>query len=230
MFITFDRSFSGFSSLTLDFLRNLDANNNRDWFAEHRKEYQKYLATPLKDLTKTLLPMILELDPEIIPVPNRHISRINRDTRFSSNKAPYWTNPWVAFRRPLENWYRAPTFFFEIHEVGYSYGMNIYKPFADTMRRFREKIDNDPERFLDITTFFRNSRSFKLETEKYKRKFPCVHTKAIESWYQSKDIEIVCRRKIDRLLFSPKLVNTMIDGFIQIKPLYDYLWAVTVLR
>ena len=229
MFKTSDRLFSGFSPQTLGFLKDLKANNNRIWFAEHRSEYLKYLANPLKDLTSSLLPMILELDPEIITAPNRHISRINRDTRYSKDKSPYWTNPWVAFRRPLENWFRAPTWFFEVHETGYSYGMNVYKPYSTTMRRFREKIDDDPDRFLHVTAFLKRSRSFRLETVKYKRAFPCPHSKTIEPWYRSKDIEVVCRRKIDRLLFSPKLVDTMLDGFVQMKPLYDYLWSVTVL-
>lgn len=226
---TSGRVFSGFSPSTLDFLRELKANNNRAWFAEHRSEYLKHLANPLKNLTASLLPMILELDPEIVPSPGRHIARINRDVRFSNDKSPYWTNPWFAFRRPLENWYRAPTWFFEIHETGYSYGMNVYKPYAETMRRFREKIDDDPDRFLDAVAFLKRSRSFKLETEKYKREHPCPHPKSIVPWYQSKDIEVVRRRKIDRLLFSPQLVDTMLDGFVRMKPLYDYLWSVTVL-
>lgn len=229
MLETFSDAFSGFSPSTLEFLRNLKANNNRSWFAEHRSEYRKHLADPLKSLTASLLPMILELDPEIVPSPSRHIARINRDIRFSKDKSPYWTNPWLAFRRPLENWYRAPTWFFELHESGYSYGMNVYSPYAATMRRFREKIDGDPERFLTTTEFLRKSRTFKLKTEKYKREFPCPHPKSVEPWYRSKDIEVVCLRKVDRLLFSPKLVDTLLDGFVRMKPLYDYLWSVTVL-
>lgn len=97
------------------------------------------------------------------------------------------------------------------------------------MRRFREKIDADPDRFLAVTAFLRQSRSFKLETEKYKREWPCDHPKTIRPWYQSKDIEIVCRRPIDRVLFSPKLVDKILDAFVRMKPLYDYLWTVTVL-
>lgn len=222
-------SFSGFSSRSLDFLRDLGVNNNKEWFAAHRSDYLKHVASPLKALTSSLLPAILELDPEIVSSPNRHISRINRDTRFSSDKSPYWTNPWVAFRHPLENWYQAPTWFFEIHATGYSYGMNVYKPSSATMRRFRMEIDNDPDRFLALTSFVRRSRSLMLETEKYKRQWPCLHSKAIEPWYQSKDIEIVSRHQPDRLLFSPKLIDTMLDCFSRLKPLYDYLWSVTVL-
>lgn len=220
-------TFTGFSPFTLAFLRDLKANNTRPWFAEHRSEYQDHLARPLKALAGDLLSMLLEWDPHLVPAPGRHVSRINRDLRYSNDKSPYWTNPWIAFRRPREDWYRTPTFFFEIHETGYSYGMNVYKPYADTMRRFRGKIDEDPARFLAVTDFLRKGRRFRLETEKYKRPSPCPHPKAVLPWWQSKDIDVVCRRPIDRPLFSPKLVDAILDAFVQMKPLYDFLWSVT---
>lgn len=223
-------SFEGFSRKSLTFLRGLENNNNREWFDAHRDEYHRYVAGPMKRLSAAILPMLRELDPGIDPRAYRHISRLNRDVRFSNDKSPYWTSPWMAFRHPLKEWYRAPTFFFEFHGTGFSYGMNMYAPLSATMKQFRDSIDAEPQRFRDTVAFLQKNRTIKIENTQYKRRFPCSHDKSIELWYQSRDIEIVARSEKCDLLFSPKLPDTMLFRFLQLKPLYDYLWSITFVK
>lgn len=217
--------FSGFSPETLDFLRELEKNNDRSWFAKNREDYVKNVAGPMKNLAAQLIPVVSELDPHILTDPKRIVSRIHRDTRFSKDKTPYWTHSWMAFRRPFENWFHFPTYFFEIHKEGYSFGMNIFRPSSTTMRRFREKIDEDPEGFEKRIGPIHRERSFKLETEKYKRLFPCEYREPVFSWYQSRFIEVISRRKPDKTLNCSKLVDRLADGFVRLKSLYDFLWS-----
>lgn len=86
---------------TLDFLTQLRANNSKDWFDQHRKQYDTAKADVIALLTDVLAGLE-RLDPAIA---ESHLDvksclfRINRDVRFSADKSPYkssfgaWFNP-----------------------------------------------------------------------------------------------------------------------------------------
>ncbi|MDR1383039.1 MAG: DUF2461 domain-containing protein [Planctomycetaceae bacterium] len=223
-------SFPGFSQQYLKFLHGLNANNNREWFAEHRNEYIEYLLEPMKRLVVALTPVMRELDPYVNTIPHRVVSRIYRDVRFSADKTPYRSRLWFAFRREVNCWTETPTYFFQIEESQYLFGMGMYAASSATMRCFREMIDDDPKQFAEIIAPIRKSRQLKLEEERYKRCLPSEHPAAIDAWYQSKTIALLARRKPDKTLFSPKIVTLLTDQFVLLKPLYDFLWQATVLR
>ncbi len=225
----FSNMFTGFVPRSLEFFHDLDRNNDRVWFAEHREEYDRFVLGPMTRLIADLVPMMLELDPRIVADPKRAIARIHRDVRFSNDKTPYWPYLWAAFRHDSNVWFHAPTYFFEIDGTGYSFGMNIYAPSAATMRRFREKIDIDPKAFLSVIDPIRRGRTFELKEDRYKRRLPCEHGPAIDPWYQSKSIAVLTEREPDKTLFSKKLVDLLMDRYVLLKPLYDFLWSVTVM-
>ena len=221
-------SFAGFTPQALKFFHDLDRNNDRQWFAEHREKYVQYVVEPMKRLVTDLTPMMLELDPKIVTDPNRAISRIYRDTRFAHDKTPYWPYLWAAFRHDSKAWFHAPTYFFSLEATHYSFGMNIYAPSAATMRRFRDKIDDDPQAFLRVIEPIRKNKRFHLKEARYKRRLPCEHGPVIEPWYQSKEIAVLTDREPDKTLYSKKLVDLLMDQYVLLKPLYDFLWSITV--
>ena len=79
-------------SIILQFLKELAANNNRDWFNSNRERYEAARAEFEKLLT-ALITRISAFDDSI-----RHLQatdctyRIYRDTRFSQDKTPYKTH------------------------------------------------------------------------------------------------------------------------------------------
>jgi uncharacterized protein (TIGR02453 family) len=216
--------FTGFTPNTLDFFRRLDKNNNREWFAEHKKEYVQYVAEPFKQLAAELAPMVKELDPLIFTDPRRTVSRIYRDTRFSHNKSPYRPNVWIAFKRSSECWTETPVFFFEVTATQYMAGMGMYQANAATMRNFRQLLDNAPQHFWEIIKPIRKNRAMKLEAEQYKRPLQCEHRKEILPWYQSKTFAVIGYYEPDKILYSAKLADFIIGKFLLLKPLYDFLW------
>ena len=225
--MTLSKRFPGFSPQALRFFHDLERNNNRQWFAEHRADYVQTIAEPMKQLAVELIPLVRELDPLIIPNPERAVSRIYRDTRFSNDKSPYRPNVWIAFRRETECWTQTPVFFFEIKEKEYWFGMGMYSASAAMMRNFRQQIDAHPAAFLQVIEPFRKSKTLRLESEQYKRRMPCEHPKAVVPWYQSKSISVIGIRPPDKMLFSSKIVNFLIGQFVLLKPLYDFLWKAT---
>ncbi|GHT37308.1 hypothetical protein FACS189427_10100 [Planctomycetales bacterium] len=216
--------FGGFTPKALDFFRRLDKNNSREWFTEHKKEYVQYVAEPFKQLAVELAPMMQELDPLVFTDPRRTVARIYRDTRFSHNKTPYRPNLWIAFKRNSECWTETPVFFFELTATQYMVGMGMYQANAATMRNFRQQIDNAPQYFWETIKPICRDKAMQLEAEQYKRLLPCEHRKEIIPWYQSKTFAVIGTYEPNKTLYNAKLTGFIMDKFVFLKPLYDFLW------
>ena len=71
------------------FLKDLSANNNRDWFNEHRAEYET-ARVEFENFLATVIARISLFDESIRGIqPKDCTYRIYRDTRFSTDKTPY---------------------------------------------------------------------------------------------------------------------------------------------
>ena len=220
--------FDSFSQKTLDFLRDIKANNNKGWFEEHKPYYLEYILEPLKNLVIELDSFMLTIDPyfETRPAINKTISRIYRDTRFSKDKSPFKSTMWITFKRPSKDWRDAPAYFFEIAPDSYRYGMGLYSASPDTMYRFREMIDKRPKEFLKAISFYSKQQIFAVEGEKYKRIFDENKPEEIQNWYQRRNLYLVCNRRIDNRLFKRDLIDDLIFGFGLLAPFYQYLWKI----
>jgi len=73
----------------LPFLRELAANNQREWFNEHKTRYQQ-LHSELLDFTDELIGALIPYDPLLIGVaPKNCLFRIYKDARYARDGAPY---------------------------------------------------------------------------------------------------------------------------------------------
>ena len=80
------------SSSTLQFLKTLEKNNNRDWFNEHKNLYLE-AKEEVELFVENLIQEIATFDEEILKIdPKKAVFRIYRDVRFSKNKIPYKTH------------------------------------------------------------------------------------------------------------------------------------------
>ena len=77
------------NQLIIDFLRDLVANNNRDWFAANKERYQTTLDA-FREEVAWFIARIGEFDERVkYLTPEDCLFRIYRDIRFSPNKLPY---------------------------------------------------------------------------------------------------------------------------------------------
>ena len=77
------------SSLILGFLRRVMANNNRQWFQEHKDEYAEAKASFEQGVTQAL-GRIAAFDTSVAHITLKDATyRFYRDTRFSPDKSPY---------------------------------------------------------------------------------------------------------------------------------------------
>lgn len=73
----------------LEFLTELSANNNREWFAENKERYQRCYSR-FVEFSAEYIRRLAELDPSLAVLqPKDCIWRIYRDVRFSHDKRPY---------------------------------------------------------------------------------------------------------------------------------------------
>ena len=68
------------------------------------------------------------------------------------------------------------------------------------------------------------NKRFELEGDQYKRILDDTQPEEIMTWYQRRNLYLVCNKKIDETLFSNKLVNELRKGFDLLVPFYHFLW------
>jgi uncharacterized protein (TIGR02453 family) len=75
------------------FLRKLEANNEREWFAAHRDEYHADVLEPARQFVTAAGARVRRFAPTVTADPRANgqgsISRIQRDVRFTADKTPY---------------------------------------------------------------------------------------------------------------------------------------------
>ncbi len=222
--------FTGFTQTGLDFLQNVKIHNSRQWFAENRTIYDNQLVKPFRALVEELTPTMLQIDQwfETKPAIGKTLSRINRDTRFSKDKSLYRDRLWLTFKRPSKDWKESPCYFFEIDPEGYRYGLGYYCVPKQTMDIFRDEINQDHNKFLQVINCVK--KPFELYGESYKRPLVKDLPPKIASWYNRKDLGVIASSNHIEDLFSKNLIQKLSKGFKQLIPLYDYLLKVEIIK
>lgn len=134
---------------TIEFLKNLKENNNKEWFDANRKIYEAVKADFL-GLVAQNLKDIEKLDARFAEVdPKKCIFRINRDVRFSKDKSPYKTNMGAGYSPGGKN---SPFAAYYFHlEPGNSFiGGGLWMPEAEQLKKVRQEIDYNYKDFKKI--------------------------------------------------------------------------------
>ncbi|MEO7996217.1 MAG: TIGR02453 family protein [Gemmatimonadaceae bacterium] len=150
-------SFEGFRPAAMTFLRGLKKNNRKEWFEEHRDDYEREIKGPLLALIEDVDVRLAEFAPEIIGSPKKSMFRIYRDVRFSKDKSPYKTHAaaWFYHRDGgssvgSEAAHGGAGFYVHIAPEGTFLGGGIWMPPRPVLNRIRQNIADDHEGFEDI--------------------------------------------------------------------------------
>lgn len=130
------------------FLSDLRQNNNREWFAENNKRYQK-VKREFTQFIDDLIPVIKQFESDIDVTAKDCVFRIFRDVRFSKNKAPYKTNLGAFIAKGGR---KSPYAGYYLHiEPGGSFlGGGIYMPESAVLKAIRTGIFENTEEFRSI--------------------------------------------------------------------------------
>ncbi|MEI8019889.1 MAG: DUF2461 domain-containing protein [Schlesneria sp.] len=94
--------FEGFRPECMAFFRDLDNNQNKEWFAANKARYEQFARGPLKSLVVDTSTQLKKHKLPLYGDPQRSLFRINRDIRFSKDKRPYQTHASAVLTRDGE--------------------------------------------------------------------------------------------------------------------------------
>lgn len=139
-----------FTTKTLAFLRALKRHNDREWFREHRSDYDREVRAPLVAVVDSLARDLRRFAPELIASSKASLYRIYRDTRFSEDKSPLKTQVAAVFPcRGLAK-HEGAGLYFEVAATHCWIGGGMYMPQTWQLQLVRDHIAHRYARFRRI--------------------------------------------------------------------------------
>jgi len=215
--------FTGFTQETFDFFAGLKENNYKPWFEEHKTIYERAVQHPLKALAVAMTPAMYSIDSQMNLQPNKMISRIYRDIRFSKDKSPYKTNMWIMFQRLVPDWESFPGYYMEINDEGYQYGMGLFMAKKKVMEDYRAKIEYDADHFRQMTKDLIDKHHFVVGGDEYKRPISNSLSDYFQTWYQRKGIYLYKICPVGKELLDEGFAQYLAREFTLLQPLYEFM-------
>jgi uncharacterized protein (TIGR02453 family) len=210
---------------TLDFLAALRKNNNKEWFETNRKKYEA-AKEDVKQVTEKLIKALGEHDEELGQLlPKDCTFRINRDVRFSKDKAPYKSNMSCIFSKGGKNSDKSG---FYVHiEPGVAFvGAGYWAPEAKKLAAVRQEIDYNLYDWNKIISSKKFKETFEgsLSQENVLQRPPKgydIDNPAIE--YLKLKSFIVRKKLSDAELLDKNFVKTIVNIYTVVKQMLDFL-------
>lgn len=202
---------------TFEFLKQLEKNNNREWFAQHKAEYDSVVKE-----NKTFFNQVYTELQEYDNLKGMHIFRIYRDVRFSKDQTPYKNNFGVGYSRSkpmLRGGYYIQL------EPGNSFvGGGFWGPDAKDLLRIRKEFEINTAEIKKITsddTFIKYFKEIKGDAVKTApRGFDKDHP-AID--LIRKKQFVVMRKFTDKEVLSDSFQKEAVLTLLAMRPFFDYM-------
>jgi uncharacterized protein (TIGR02453 family) len=120
--------FRGWPEAALEFYRDLERENNRNFWLAHKDTYQRAVKAPFEALSD----LVAE---EFGPL---HVFRPNRDVRFSKDKSPYKTRCYAVTEGQ-----GGEAYYVEISAQGLVVATGYWMMANDQLDRYRRAVDDD---------------------------------------------------------------------------------------
>jgi uncharacterized protein (TIGR02453 family) len=155
-------------SQTLDFLKELVENNNREWFQANKERYDKARANVI-ELAMNVIAKLHKVDPSVSADldPKKCVMRIYRDIRFSKNKTPYKNNFGVSVPT-LGSKLGGVEYYLHIQPGKSFIAGGYWMPEAEHLKAIRQEIDynaNDLKKIIDDKEFVKLFGEFRKQDQ-----------------------------------------------------------------
>lgn len=213
------------TQMILDYLAELSANNNREWYHAHKAQYQA-ANTQFEELIKNLIFRIGEFDGSVLSHTPRELAfKLVRDTRFSHDRSPY--NP--AFRAHISAMGKLPIpvgYYIMLKPGGQSFlGGGLFADmFKDATKMVRDHISEHGGEWEGIITapafqelFTVNGTALKNVPAGYEKDHPQAEYLKYKNWYLEYPVQD------NELSDGDRFLSKAADVFRRMKPFNDYL-------
>ncbi|WP_238421619.1 DUF2461 domain-containing protein [Gordonia sp. 'Campus'] len=203
-------TFEGFPEAALDFYDDLEIDNSKSFWEDHKEIYRTAVAEPMRALTDALAD---EFGPA-------KIFRPHRDVRFSKDKTPYKTHQgaFVAVGP-------ATGYYVQIGAPGVRVGAGFYEASPARLTELRRAIDHDMhgpelERLLDGLT----AGGFEVGGDRLKtapRGYPIDHPRI--ALLRHRSLSVSRDYGFDGIIHSPDLVERVRRDWRAAVPFVDWV-------
>lgn len=163
---------SFFSKQTVNFLREMSKNNDRDWFKENKERYESLVRSPALELILAMQSPLEKISECFLAESKKvggSLMRPYRDTRFGNDKTPLKTNIGIHFRHRIGKDVHAPGFYIHIEPGDMFLGAGVWHPDSPTLKKIREAIDLNPTAWLKTVNQKSLTSQWKMHGESISR-------------------------------------------------------------
>ncbi|NDW18178.1 DUF2461 domain-containing protein [Dysgonomonas sp. 216] len=209
---------------TLNFIRDLKENNNREWFAENKNRYQQARAD-FEILVAQVIQGLGTIDPQIKHLdPKKCIFRIYRDVRFSSDKSPYKTHFGAVFHQ--QGLDKTSGYYLHVSPGESFVSSGHYMLMPDQLKKIRKGIYEDFEMFSEILNekhfkeefgdLFKDDDMLKRVPNGFDKDHPAAEYMKLKHFYVVKDIP-------EKKLHEKELLAYVLDAYKKMRPMSEFL-------
>jgi len=222
-----------FSAKSMNFLRQLRENNNRDWFNDHKSTYEDVIRTPALEFINDMTNELAIISPHFLAHPKKtggSLMRIYRDVRFGKDKRPYKTNIGIQFRHEQGRDVHAPGFYVHIEPEECFVGVGIWRPDSSALGKIRDAIIERDSDWLAATHEKKFRRKFELSGSSLvnaPRGYPKDH--ALLEDLKRKDFIAITKLEEDSIT-SSQFKKIVIDRFSAADAYMQFLCQALLLR
>ncbi len=225
--------FTGFSKKTLPFLKAIRANNNKEWFDAHKREYEELILNPSRAFVIEMGEHLQALEPTINAEPkiNQSLFRIYRDIRrMGANKEPIKSRIGIIFWQGKGSRLQSSSFYlhFSPDELLVAVGIRWFeKPLLEA---FREYIGDEEKRIeLDEVLQELSACGYQILPHGYKRYPQGFHShmpSAEVSLYKG----VAAMQILEPTLIEDgeKFIATLYKIYEDMLPLHKIMYAVSL--
>ncbi|MBR6027884.1 MAG: DUF2461 domain-containing protein [Clostridia bacterium] len=220
--------FEGFREETIQFFLDLRFHNDSAFFHAEHDRYVRDVQTPFYEFITDMLPLLQAIDSQMESRPNRVLSRIHRDTRFSRDKSPYRDHLWIWFHRAAEPRQNSVGYWFELGPQGVGWGMGVWDLTKDMQAAFQRRIAAEPHRVAGIiTSCALESRKLIPWNDTYKRMaVPEGVPASLHPWYKARSIGVSRQGTEMKWIYDRSLLGKVGADYQAVAPLYRLLRGV----
>ncbi|HNV82819.1 MAG TPA: DUF2461 domain-containing protein [Arenimonas sp.] len=217
-----------FSDKTFKFLNNLHRNNNREWFNEHKADYETHVRQPFLALIGDFQAPLAKISSHYVSDPRAvggSLFRINRDARFSKDKSPYKHFMGARFYHEKGRDSEAPKFYFHLQHKQCFIAAGHWYPEAEVLRKVRQFILDNPASWKKAVYSKKFREKYSREADsavRVPRGFPADHEFVDDLRLKSYVASVAIS---DEIVCSDQLLKTITQSCQELSPMMDYLCA-----
>lgn len=202
------------------FLKDLKANNTREWFNDHKPIFQTY-----QNEAKAFYQQVDERLGQTDHIEKHKVFRVYRDVRFSKDKTPYKSRFAGYFIRATNE--LRGGYYLNIEPGNSIVGGGFYGPESGDLKRIRKEFEQDDSEIRAILgnkkfkTLFGELQGAELKSAPrgFDPEHPAIDLIRKKQFY-------VLRKFTDKEVQSSDFINHVIETYLATRPFFDYMSSV----